>query len=595
MRPLAALAASGVLAACPRPLPAVTPVPEPEPAELRVLDPYTLELPPLDSRPLAKLFLIGDSQIHYLYGKRGFAQAGWVDRDLVEVAIRPVHLDAASDLLLDAFLRFHRERLVDHALVHLGDFADLSCEQELDRTLAVFAARGFKTSLGPGAPWMFVPGNHDGFYVGNYTAPDDLGGVLRHTDMPHDWVRACSEPGSTSGRPLTKGRFVARMTPILEPQLRPAEIGLSLRGREDFSSYRTDHLYYARRLDPQGQVVLYGLFFDTSDYRGSNLSETDGAGTVGGVSDEQIAFFDAVIDKHRLELGEAPRFYALFGHHPYESFPAAAQQRWRDFVDRHRGVVVAYFAGHEHASRGAAIRLDDGTAVPEIVTGSTIDWPPEGRVVVFSHSAREKRVVVETQVVGFDLNRCRDVPRLDDGPLGYMAYKAVRDSDDARPGAWEALKLWVNEKMGSFEARTARVANALEIENVMVRQLAAEFLALDAARPSLTEEERAALHRIADRPFALGQNRAEASIAASAVRLDALSAYDKWFDPVMIPVIALRAQMAHRFAAYKALFDGLERLRAAPEHRTFVLCQALAASEQEAVHRERRGGVFRIR
>src|SRR5262249_36563416 len=91
------------------PKPPEPPPPPPDPpasVRLEPLDPF-VPAPP-DAKTIARLFLVGDSQIHYLEGKRSFAQAGWVDKQ-VEVAIRPVHLDLSSDLLLDEFLRFYKK------------------------------------------------------------------------------------------------------------------------------------------------------------------------------------------------------------------------------------------------------------------------------------------------------------------------------------------------------------------------------------------------------------------------------------------------------------------------------------------------------
>jgi hypothetical protein len=44
-------------------------------------------------------------------------------------------------------------------VVHLGDAADVSCPEELDRFLAIMGRSG-KT-------WFYTPGNHDGYFTGN--------------------------------------------------------------------------------------------------------------------------------------------------------------------------------------------------------------------------------------------------------------------------------------------------------------------------------------------------------------------------------------------------------------------------------------------
>src|SRR5690606_1923032 len=128
----------------------------------------------------ARVFAFADSQLHYLLGKRNFAQSPFADRMSFEVAVRPAALDDGADLLLALFLDEHRRFHADHTPVFLGDAADLSCVQELDAFFAVVAGAGLDTLLS-------VTSNHDGFYAGNFTSRRDLDGHLQLTDMPRDW------------------------------------------------------------------------------------------------------------------------------------------------------------------------------------------------------------------------------------------------------------------------------------------------------------------------------------------------------------------------------------------------------------------------
>src|SRR6266567_3569039 len=153
----------------------------------------------------ARVFALGDSQLRWLYGRRTFAQSPFADRyEGIEVAIRPAALDDGSDLLLAAFLAEHRHFYPRATLVYTGDAADLSCTWEYDRFYATLAEAAE-------LPVLMVTSNHDGFYAGNFTQKADGGGKMRFTDMPADWLRACSEPGSTASHILTRAAAAARI------------------------------------------------------------------------------------------------------------------------------------------------------------------------------------------------------------------------------------------------------------------------------------------------------------------------------------------------------------------------------------------------
>ena len=128
------------------------------------------------------MFIVADSQLHELRGKRSGVHLDLVD-SAVPVAVRPVELDLLSGAPLRRFAEIYRSlrdtRFPGMRWMHIGDFADLGCSSEARRALAYLDAFGFDRCVG------LVPGNHDSAFVGNFT-------------WHPDWVSACRPVRATS-------------------------------------------------------------------------------------------------------------------------------------------------------------------------------------------------------------------------------------------------------------------------------------------------------------------------------------------------------------------------------------------------------------
>ena len=81
----------------------------------------------------------------------------------------------------------------------MGDAADLSCVQELERFLAVMAG-AFEI------PFLIVTSNHDGFYAGNFTRKADAEGKLAYTEflLRDAEFLACIAPGGLAAYPAAE-------------------------------------------------------------------------------------------------------------------------------------------------------------------------------------------------------------------------------------------------------------------------------------------------------------------------------------------------------------------------------------------------------
>jgi hypothetical protein len=533
----------------------------------------------------ARVFALGDSQLRHLYGKRTFAQSPFADRHGgIEVAIRPAALDDGADLLLALFLEEHQRHHPRATLVYMGDATDLSCVQEVERFHRVMAAAF-------AIPFLMVTSNHDGFYAGNFTQKADAGGKLAYTDMPHDWRRACSEPGRMDDLTLTKGRAVLRIAENLPPAP-PWATWLSAPEPDAPSGYRTAVLTYVRPLGggEAGAPPAWGLFLDTVDYRDFDLTRALGAGTTGSVSTDALRMLDlAMFDVDA--AAPARPIWVAFGHHPIAGLEPRARERLLRFFDVHPE-IVAYVSAHTHVSDERPHRLPSGRLLTELVVGSTTDFGGPG----IPQTARllEVRVDPARALRGVASWRLElDVERLCEGvaplpardPLGYTSYRLERDdTGDVPTGTWDLFWAWLEDDDLTHH-RIAQAAGALLVENRLVRALARVYRE---APGELGESARAELDALIGRATGPG-----IGWSASPGALDALSDYDRWWDPALLPYLPLLQQTLLSFGRHRAFFERLRATRRADAaRRRHFTCHAARAAEAEARRLPARGPIY---
>jgi hypothetical protein len=568
----------------PPPAPATPPPPAPL---LRLVEPPAGNGPGA-SYPVvaARVFAVGDSQLRHLYGRRTFAQSPFADRyQGIEVAIRPAALDDGGDLLLATFLDEHHRHHPRATLVYMGDAADLSCEQEYDRFFGLMAEKAE-------IPFLMVTSNHDGFYAGNFTSKLDGAGKLAYTDMPIDWMRACSEPGSLDDRILTKGRAVTRVAEALPPA--PAwATQLAAAAPDDPAGYRTALLSYVRPLGggDAGAPPAWGLFLDTVDYRDYDLTQASGAGTVGSVSADALRFLDlAMFEVMTTARGPRPTWLA-FGHHPIAQLDPAAKERLLRFLDL-RPEIVAYVSAHTHHSDEKTHHLPSGRLLPELVVGSTTDFggpgaPQTARLVELRVDPRTGARAAVSHRLELDVDRlCAGVPALgDNDALGYTSYRLERDdTGDVPTGTWDLFWAWLEDD-DLTHYRVAQTAGALLVENRLVRALAYLYRS---APGEVDEGARVELDALVARVSGPG-----IGWGASPESTASFPEYDRWWDPVLSPYVPLLARTLLSFGGQRYLFQKLRAWRTAdPERRRWFTCHAARAAAEESRRGAGRGRIF---
>ncbi len=600
----------------------------------------------------ARLFAFADSQLHYVAGKRTFAQSPFADIMSLELAVRPAALDDGSDLLLRTFLEQRRRFYPDHMPIFLGDATDLSCTHEMDAFVAVLGEAGL-------GPLLAVTSNHDGFYVGNFTSKRDLGGTLSLTDMPHDWTRACAIPGRFADYRLTKGKAVSRLRALLPPG--PAWATSFADDGPGPSDFRRAHLYYARPLgggDP-GAPPVWGLFMDTVDYRGFDLEASMGAGSVGAVSSEQIRFLDRAALEAQARAGPRPVHFVLFGHHPFDHLEPASRARVRHFMAGQEH-LIAYVSAHEHDSDERYIDLGPRSPGPagatgaaktaarrtllELIVASTTDAPHAARAIEIhvatnaegsrrgraddarlqpAHRAgADGRAVVYTRRLVLDAERlCPRLEPLRGDALGYTGYRMIRSGiPEFDLDLLEVIQLALS--LDDLAAkRTLQGLGALLMENNLMRAWAHLY----ANSPiEFSPEEQTALGRIRTRPYAQGRDLAQVwpflrpsqppsrrrpqrpkgqdagqdagQAADQDAGQDASQAYVRWHDPAIAPLLARAEVGMHRFGTHVDMVGQLRaRRRQSRDSQRFFLCHAMYAARAEAAALRRRGDILYVR
>lgn len=555
----------------------------------------------------ARIFAFADSQLHYQLGKRTFAQSPFAERMSFEVAVRPAALDNGSDLLLALFLDAYRARYGNHALVFLGDAADLSCTHELDAFLAVVQSAGVRSLLS-------VTSNHDGFYAGNFTSRRDLDGKMRLTDMPRDWTRACARPGSLADERLTKGRAVARLHRLL-PDISGASPGNSP-GPTDAAwtadgptDYRSAYLYYVRRLGG-GQAdapPVFGVFLDTVDYRGFDFEGSRGAGSSGAVAREQLHFLDRAM-LHAASAARSagqPATFVVFGHHPFRALEPASRRRVREFFRQHRD-IVAYVSAHTHESMETRIVLSrrarrqaalaELPELPELIVGSTTDPPQSARTIEIRVDPASGYRSIETRRLQLDSRAmCAGITPMAADTTGYTGYRILRDGTPTLDISWLEKLLFAIRLDDLAHKRALQAIGALLMENELVRAWARLYR--DAPIP-LTDAQRVALDRVLSRRYAAGQSVADLRpYLRGQVRGDASTRQrQREYDPVIAPLLAVAERGVHRFATHEQLVRELRALRThSPAAWRYFACHALLAARAESKPAQTRGDVLYIR
>lgn len=322
---------------------------------------------PLGTRWIGPVTLIGDDQKFHIGDKAFVFRSGFTDAVFSDSAVRVPQQDLFGDSLLALAAQSD-----GGVTAHLGDAMDLSCADEWDEFSRIMDRSG--------STWFWTPGNHDGYFFGNFCAPH------------HEWDDACFP-----SKPITKAQAVERY--LTEHLASYAGRALDLpqstwscpsatscrRLLRAAWSVRHDADYYTSFLiqeidiprdpsQPAGSLILV----DTTTYDRPPRVFAPGearlhlaAGETGGIGPAQLGLLEDWV-AHAASQGRA---VIVAGHHPFSKVEPAAQAVLSRLIEG--GQVTTYISAHTHWGQYFTHVDARGYSWLEPNLGSIIDYDSE--------------------------------------------------------------------------------------------------------------------------------------------------------------------------------------------------------------------------
>lgn len=310
--------------------------------------------------------LVGDSQKFHIGSSAFLFRSGFTDRYLSNSALRVPQEDLFGDSLLALALVSDADYTV-----HLGDALDLSCTDEWRDFVELMNASG--------RAWFWTPGNHDGYFFGNFVGPPQqweagchpalpmtkdviireylTAHLARYAGSPLDGVRgswACPPGATCNGLSRVAWRIVS--------------------GDHYHASYVMQEMVLAGRNGvPDAALIVV----DTTTYdRPPRISLAEhkarlAAGEAARLGNEQLALLEQWVAH---AVGEG-RTIVLAGHHPFRKLDAPS----RDVIDRliRVGRATTYISADVHWGQYFTHSSPDGYSWLEASLGSVADYDAE--------------------------------------------------------------------------------------------------------------------------------------------------------------------------------------------------------------------------
>jgi 3',5'-cyclic AMP phosphodiesterase CpdA len=321
------------------------------------------------------VYFVSDNQFHITDG-RAYPIENYLSDKSSGVAVRPPQTTVLAPLAFEALLSGLDQSAL---LIHLGDACDVSCPQELDRFFeAMDHYRG---------PWIFVPGNHDGFYTGNSQYRSDNIG---------EWDYACGGKRLDKADAISTylarkfGRAINREDDICEVRgdWREGEANgsyIAIIYNNPDLAHRSFIVQQVRFKAGDGKNIRI-IVLDTSQYKNPpkyrNVSLLWGyklAGTTGELLDDQLK----VVEEWLSDSLENQDILFIAGHHPLKSKLSSTNgvawfggSSWlKEAMSTYH--AEGYISAHTHS--GGTRRL--WSTEKEWNTSSLVDWPLGMRVM----------------------------------------------------------------------------------------------------------------------------------------------------------------------------------------------------------------------
>ena len=333
--------------------------------------------------------VIADTQIHESRGEpsRPFGKAG---DEFIAVTVRTAQQTVGqNDLLLRALEQSKARAMV----LHLGDAMDVSCHTEWkDFTAVMQLGRG---GAGPNT-WVFAPGNHDGYMVGNL-ALEESGMYVRDY-----WRNVCNAGRKSVNneqrfKHFPKNEMLKAYIQALgqTPPAKGETAGCSSDGAlcwkafiesEDLS-YQSYIVQLLRLPAAVGSTTpIYALLLDSSNYSVRPYTMAYWAGIGGDMSVEQFQAAKVLVDT----LPKEARFF-MAAHHSMSSWNVrndwlAEKKVGLEALLKDPRSLRFVMTAHTHEGGWFKHKSVAGDVV-ELNTGSLMDWPIYYRELAFEVDA----------------------------------------------------------------------------------------------------------------------------------------------------------------------------------------------------------------
>jgi 3',5'-cyclic AMP phosphodiesterase CpdA len=343
-----------------------------------------------------QVVVLADTHLHHLYGDPTFVQTNLVE-DLSWTAVRTPQQDLYGPALQRYMLAQFAGR---EALIHLGDAADIPCEDEYDAFV-----QEMTDAVAGVHPWFWAPGNHDGYFFGESQLAVGSGPWLaacrngsRPVDKPTVLRKYLSALGSEQGDPgaVAFGQARRSSAPELDDSfVYGGSAGAMLQSIhwhiDDARPWRT---FVVQRLDltyghqrTAGRPYVTGILLDTTAFERLPLT----VGFAGSLTRDEVA----VAERLASAAHDRGDLLLLFGHHDYAHLDDHARATLERFHTSYGAAL--YISAHDHDGKWRALGKDRDTW-PELNLGAMIDAPIELRQLSIRLTKRNRVAVVSPLV-----------------------------------------------------------------------------------------------------------------------------------------------------------------------------------------------------
>ncbi|MCB1043909.1 MAG: hypothetical protein KDC35_13280 [Acidobacteria bacterium] len=318
-----------------------------------------------------RVVIIADSQIHQPRGSPRWTETFFIDA-FIEVTIRPSQQVLFGPTMLGAIV----EQNIRTPIVHLGDGLDISCTSEMEVFLEIMDQH---------PNWVMAPGNHDGYFIGNFFPTENPDWHLSQ----ESWKLACQDRAfwgtNEGGQPLNKAQFVEQYIAHL---LKLEQVESENHWETGDDSTFLGDVYWSIKPNPWESFVIqrvrlnsdrddFMILFDTGVYQTRPAMRIRNrfpkAGVTGSISGIQF-------DLARTWIAEHPGNYVLAGHHPFSDLDETSKASLGKLLTQNSTV---YISAHTHKGGWYTHNVGDDM-VYELNIGSVLDSPIHFRDISLS-------------------------------------------------------------------------------------------------------------------------------------------------------------------------------------------------------------------